>query len=184
MENIIFHASLMQTLEIIAKNQSKIFMCLFLLSVKFFIQISKWFLGSIDVNKRVLFHVKWYPPRAAGVQVSFRMLVLGEAIGGCSIRRTAEVGHRRLLALLVSPALTTSFTGARLRCHWVLKSLLLPFLNLCAYLEPWDCISSEDVRTLLTDRRRLQTFPWSLLSLFRGWILLNHRSKGHFPPLQ
>lgn len=61
MENIIFHASLVQTLEIIAKKQGKIFVCLFSLSVKFFIQISKWFLGPTDVNKWVLFHVKWYP---------------------------------------------------------------------------------------------------------------------------
>lgn len=39
-------------------------MCLFLPSVKFFLQISKWFLGSINVNKRVLFHVKWYHPES------------------------------------------------------------------------------------------------------------------------
>lgn len=99
MENIIFHVSLMQTPEIIAKNQHRTFMCLFSLSVKFFIEISKWLWGSVDVNKPVLFHVKWYPPRAAGVQVSFRGLLLGEAIGGCSIRRAAEVGDSLVLTL-------------------------------------------------------------------------------------
>lgn len=49
MENI-FHVSLMQTLEIMAHNQCETFVCLFLLSVKFFIQISEWFLGSSDGN--------------------------------------------------------------------------------------------------------------------------------------
>lgn len=41
MENIIFHVSIMQTLKIMAENQCEMFLCLFLLSVKFFIQISK-----------------------------------------------------------------------------------------------------------------------------------------------
>lgn len=173
MENIIFHVSLMQTLEITAKNQSKIFMCLFLPSAKFFLQISKWFLGSVDVNKRVLFHVKWYHPESCWSAGFF------PRVGVRWSRRWPFIYNGRSWSPELARCLQLSplaLLGVRLPCYGLLKSLLLSFPVSCAYLEPWGCISSEDVLTLSAAGGRLRTFPWPLLSPFRGEILLNHHS--------
>lgn len=143
-------------------------MCLFLLSVKFFIQISKWFLGPINAHKWVLFHVKWYPHGWGSAGFFPCVSWSNEWLSTCSRSWWPTGVHQHQL---VSLALTSIFTGTRLCWWWCPRSLLLACPVFCAVSQ----------RLHLTKGCSFLHFDWQKFpSLFWVFPSLN----CHFPALQ
>lgn len=139
-------------------------MCLFLLSVKFFMQISKWFLGPIDVNEWVFFHVKWYPQGwgRAGFFPCVRWS--NEWLPTCSRSWSPK------------PACPLGAPRPHLYPYWD-KIVLVVMSEIFAVV--WSCFLCRFSKSA-PHQRMLIPFPLAEVSMFWVFPSLN----CHFPPLQ